>query len=94
MAKAVAQDLGVRFVPITMDTSGKRRKYSIGGIAEADVTAVPGRNDKEIVIDTLPDDSDPLVIARSSRTVYKDHDIQLDVSGKTAGYRPFTLSSA
>jgi hypothetical protein len=92
-AKSVAQDLGIRFVPITVEASGRRRKLSIAGIADADVTAITGRDDKEIVLDNMPDEVGPLVVGRASRTTYKDYDIQLDVSGKGGGYSRFALSS-
>jgi hypothetical protein len=93
MAKAVARDLGIRFVPISLEASGRRRKLSIAGIAVADVTAITGRDDKEIVLDNMPDEVGPLVVGRASRTTYKDYDIQLDVSGKGGGYSRFALSS-
>jgi hypothetical protein len=93
MSNAVAQDLGLRFVPITYEESGKRWKASIGKIASADITAIPSRDGKEVVLDNLPDEIGPHVIGRSSHTTYKDHDIQLDVSGKTGAYMPFAFSS-
>jgi hypothetical protein len=94
MTKAVAQDLGARFVPITIEIGERRRKLSIGGIADADITAIPGQGDKEITVDNIPGDTAPLVAGRSARTTYKDYDLQLDVSGKTGGYQAFALSSA
>jgi hypothetical protein len=94
MAKAVDEDLGVRFVPITVETSGRRRKMSIGTIADADVTAVAGRDGNEVVIDNLADYDGPLTIGKSSQTRYSDHNIHLEVSGKTGTFARFVLSSA
>jgi len=96
MAKAVAQDLGVRFVPVTVESSGKRRKLSIGGIGDADVTAVVGQDNKDVLLYNVPDNPEqtgPLVVGRSARTTYNDYDIHLDVSGKGGGYSPFAISS-
>jgi hypothetical protein len=93
-AKAIAQDLGVRFVPITVETGGRRWKLSINGIANADIAALRGQNDKEVVLENAPDEeSGPIVIGRSTRTIYKDYDIHLDVSGRTGVVSVFAYSS-
>jgi hypothetical protein len=45
------------------------------------------------VIDNDPTEQGPVVIGRSTRTAYKDYDIQLDISGKTGTNSAFAFSS-
>jgi hypothetical protein len=93
MAKAIAQDLGVRYVPITVETEGRRWKVSIDGIANADITAIEGLNGKDVVIENDPEEQGPVMIGRSAHTTYQDYDIRLDVSGKNAAATTFAFSS-
>lgn len=94
ITKAVDQDLGARFVPITIEGNEKRWKFSIRGIADAEVAAIAGENSAEVVtINNLEGYPGPLVVGRSAHTTYKDHDIQLDVSGRIGTYSPFVFSS-
>ncbi len=92
-AAAVATDLGVRFVPITLEANGKQRKLRVSGIADAEVTAIAGMGGNEVLLENGPFWPVPVVAARSTRATYNDHDIQLDVSGKNGFYSPFTFSS-
>lgn len=95
LTKAVDQDLGARFVPITIESHERHWKFSIGGVADADITAIAGRNEGEvIVVNNLKGYPGPLVVGRSAHTTYKDHDIQLDVTGRVGTYSPFVFTSA
>jgi hypothetical protein len=95
ITKAVDQDLGARFVPITIESNKRQWKFLISGIASADTTAIAGRNEGQLVtISNLKGYPGPLVVGRSAHTTYKDYDVQLDVSGRVGTYSPFVYTSA
>jgi hypothetical protein len=83
-AGLIGEALGVKFVPITFEADGKHRKLSVGGIADADITAIAGMDDKEVTIDHLSWWPFPLVAAKASHATYKDHGLQLD-NGRGGG---------
>jgi hypothetical protein len=95
ITKAVDQDLGARFVPITIESNKRQWKFSVSRIAGADITAIAGRNEGELVtISNLKGYPGPLVVGRSTHTTYKDYDVQLDVSGRIGTYSSFVYTSA
>jgi hypothetical protein len=93
-AGLVAEVLGVKFEPITFAGQGRQWKMAIGGIGDADITAIEGFDGKEIRVENLRGRAFPHVVAKSTHTAYKDFDLQWEISGKNGFYAPFAFNSA
>jgi hypothetical protein len=93
-AGLLAEELGVKFAPITFEAQGRQWKMAIAGIGDADITAIEGLDGKEIRIENLPRRPFPNVVAKSTHTAYKDFDFQWEISGKSGFYAPFAFNSA
>jgi hypothetical protein len=93
-AGLVAEVLAIKFVPITFEAQGRQWKMAVGGIGDADITAIDGLDGKEIRVENLPRRPFPYVIAKSTHTAYKDFDLQWEISGKSGFYAPFAFNSA
>jgi hypothetical protein len=93
-AGLVAEVLAIKFVPITFEAQGRQWKMAVGGIGDADITAIDGLDGKEIRVENLPRRPFPYVIAKSAHTAYKDFDLQWEISGKSGFYAPFAFNSA
>jgi hypothetical protein len=94
VAGSVAEELGVKFVPITFEAQGRQWKMAIAGIGDADITAIEGLDGKEIRVENLRGRPFPTVAAKSTHTAYKDFDLQWEISGKNGFYAPFAFQSA
>jgi hypothetical protein len=93
LAPLIDQVLGVNSVPIEYQAEGKRRSLRIPNLAEADIEAIAGQGGADITIANHPlavAPGHPVVAAKSERASYRDHGIQLEVSGKNGFYSPFT----
>jgi hypothetical protein len=93
-AGLVAEELGVKFAPITFEAQGRRWKMAIAGIGDADITAIEGLDGNEIRIENLRGPPSPAVAAKSNHTAYKDFDLRWEISNKNGLYAPFAFSSS
>jgi hypothetical protein len=95
MLSRTGEILGTRSVPIEFNIEDKkRRKIKIPSIVEMEVEGLTGSdpNVESKVINPAFSNTpgiDP-TIARATRHIYKDHDLEWDNSGKNAFYSRFT----
>jgi len=95
LASHVGEILGVRSVEISYQASGKNRSLSIPGIAEAEIEAIGGQGSEDTVISGHPfavAPGYPLVVAKSKRLSYNDHQLNWEISQKNGFYSPFTYN--
>ena len=93
LASLISQVLGVKSVPIEYHSEGKKRRLRIPEIAEAEIEALPGQGGAEVTISNHPLCIAPgqsAVVSKSKRASYRDHGLELEVSGKNGLYSPFT----
>jgi hypothetical protein len=95
MLSRTGEILGTRSVPIEFNIEDKKRpKIKIPSIVEMEVEGLTGSdpNVESKVINPAFSNTpgiDP-IIARATRHIYKDHDLEWDNSGKNAFYSRFT----
>jgi hypothetical protein len=95
MLSRTGEILGTRSVPIEFNIEDKkRRKIKIPSIVEMEIEGLTGSDPKveSKVINPAFSNTpgiDP-IIARATRHIYKDHDLEWDNSGKNAFYSRFT----
>jgi hypothetical protein len=93
MATLIDEVLGVKSVPIDYRAEGKQRSLRIPEVAEAEIEALVGEDNTEITVSNCLLCISPGhqgVVAKSRRVNYRDHGLQLEVSGKHGSYSPFT----
>ena len=93
LASLISQVLGLKSVPIEYHSEGKKRSLRIPEIAEAEIEALPGQGGAEVTISNHPLCIAPgqtAVVSKSKRASYRDHGLELEVSGKNGFYSPFT----
>lgn len=93
----IAEVLGVEAVPIKYEENGKKRKLSIPGIAESEITAMAGQGGADVTLDNHPFTAVPgftATVAKSTKVDFKDHGLELQVSDKNGFYSPFAYASA
>lgn len=92
----IGEVLGVKAVPIRYEEEGRKRRFSIPGIAESEVAALAGQGDVEVTIKNHPFTAVPgfpAVVAKSTRVHYKDHGFDWQISEKNGFYSPFAYAS-
>jgi hypothetical protein len=92
LASFVDQVLGVAAVRIDYQAAGRRRSLSIPGIAEADIEAIDGQGGAEVTISGHPlcvAPGEPVVVAKSKRLDYTDHQQTWAISERNGFYSPF-----
>jgi hypothetical protein len=92
----IAEVLGVKAVPIRYEEDGKKRRLSIPGIAESQVTALAGQGGADVTITNHPFTAVPAypaVVAKSTKVTYKDHGLDWQFSEKNGFYSPFAYAS-
>jgi len=95
LAAHIINDLGVRSLPITFKADGKKRSVSIPDVAEVEIAAIVGQGDGDVTISGHPLCVSPghtAVVARSNHLTYTDHDINWEISEKTAFFSPFNYT--
>ena len=95
-APMIANNLGVKKVPITYRVTGKTRSAEIPGIMHMSVEPLPTlREDGEMWASTgHPIAPDKLVLALGSTgSTYTDHGMRWDNSGKNGHYAPINWSN-
>jgi hypothetical protein len=95
LASFIDQVLGVSSVPIEYQADGKQRSLRIPNVAVAEIEALAGQGDAEVIINNPPLCVVPgqtQVVAKSKRLSYEDHGFQLEVSGKNGFYSPFSYN--
>lgn len=93
LAAHIINDLGVRSLPIAFKAEGKKRSVSIPDVAEVEIAAIVGQGDGDVTISGHPLCVAPghtVVVARSNHLKYTDHDINWEISEKTAFFSPFS----
>ncbi|HEY3235362.1 MAG TPA: DUF1326 domain-containing protein, partial [Polyangiaceae bacterium] len=97
LAPFIGEVLGVKPAPIEYSADGRARSMGISGIASAEIEAIAGQNDADVVLSNHPFAAVPgfpAVVGRSKRAHYSDYGIQLEVSGKNGLYSPFRYASS
>ena len=92
LAAHIITDLGVRSLPISFKADGKKRSVSIPDVAEIEIAAIVGQGDGDVTISGHPlcvAPGNAAVVARSSYLKYTDHNINWQISEKTAFFSPF-----
>lgn len=83
--------LGIQYVPITYRSEGKVRRVTIPNIIDFKVEGIQARGRADVI--TLTNTAHPvnasLVMARGTGSVYTDHGMQWDNTGKNAHYSSF-----
>ena len=95
LASHVGEILGVRSVEISYQASGKNRSLSIPGVAEAEIEAIGGQGGEDTLLSRHPfavAPGYPLVVAKSKRLSYNDHQLNWEISQKNGFYSPFTYN--
>jgi hypothetical protein len=93
----IVQVLGVKAVPIVYQEAGKKRHFSIPGIAESEISALPGQGGADVTLNNHPFTvvpGVPAVVAKSTSVTYKDHGFDWQISEKNGFYSPFSYASA
>jgi hypothetical protein len=89
----VGDVLGIKQVPIEFKADGKRRSLKISDVAEMEIAAIEGQGGADVTIEGHPLCISPgykAVVSRSSKLKYQDHGLQMEVSGKTGFFSPFS----
>ncbi|MBA2762358.1 MAG: DUF1326 domain-containing protein [Segetibacter sp.] len=88
----IGEVLGIKSVPVEYEANGKRRRLKIADVLETEIEALD-QGGADVTINNPPlglAPGYPLVVAKSKKLQYKDHDLQWDISGKNGFYSPFT----
>jgi hypothetical protein len=92
LAPCIGEVLGVKAAPIDYRAEGRRRSMAIGGLAGADIEAMPGQNGGEVTVAGMPFcvvPGIPAVVAKSKFVSYHDHGYHWEISDKNGFYSPF-----
>jgi hypothetical protein len=96
LAPLIGEVLGVTPAKIDLRADGKRRVFSVSGVADVEVVAIDGAGGKPVLI------ADPpvavvvgvsSVLARSTRANYSDHGLSWNQSEKNGFFSAFTYAS-
>ena len=97
LAGFIGEVAGVRSVPIEYRAEGRTRSIRIGDVAAADIEAIEGAGNGEVLIHNPPlnlSPGEPLVVARSKQYRFADYGMQIEVSNKNGFYAPFIYTPA
>jgi len=92
LAAHIINDLGVRSLPITFKAEGKKRSVSIPDVAEVEIAAIVGQGEGDVTISGHPLCVAPgqtAIVSRSNHLKYTDHDMNWEISEKTAFFSSF-----
>jgi len=93
-APFIGEMLGVRTLPITYETAGKKRSMKISNVAEMEVEGMEGAGGKKISIENSPL-TEPLVyFAKSKKLTYTDYGMNWEISDKNSFYTPISWKGA
>lgn len=94
LAPLIGQNLGVKVVPITYRSEGKKRSATIDDILDSTIEAVPTPTGEGVVVKkgANPLFPDEWVQAYGVRGTFHDYEWTWDNSGKCADYADFTWS--
>ena len=93
IAAHIGEVLGVASVPIHYQASNGRRSIKIGDLAEAEIMRVGGQGEADITINNHPlciTPGYPVVVCKSSKLRYEDHDYKWQISDKNGFFSPFS----
>jgi hypothetical protein len=96
LAPLIAEVLGVQPASIGFAADGKRRAFSVAGVAEAEVVGIDGQGGKPVLIQDPPVSvvvGVQSVLARSTRATYSDHGLSWNQSDKNGFFSAFTYAS-
>jgi len=95
LAPLIAEVLGVKPVAIDFRADGKRRSFTVSGVAEAEVVGIEGAGGKPVILENPPISAvaEPSVLARSTRATYSDYGLSWTQSEKNGFFSPFTYTS-
>ena len=96
LAPLIAEVLGLTPARIGFVADGKRRAFSVSGVADVEVVGIEGQGGKPVLIENPPVSVVPgvaSVVARSTRATYSDHDMTWSQSDKNGFFSAFTYAS-
>ena len=91
----IGEVAGVRNIPITFQSEGRKRSIRVGDLASADIEAINGAGGGDTLVHNPPlnlSPGEPLVVARSKRYHFADHGMSVEASNKNGFYAPFTYA--
>ena len=89
--------LGLTPARIGFVADGKRRAFSVSGVADVEVVGIEGQGGKPVLIENPPVSVVPgvaSVVARSTRATYSDHGMTWSQSDKNGFFSAFTYASS
>jgi hypothetical protein len=96
LAPLIAEVLGVKPASIGFAADGKRRAFSVAGVAKAEVVGIDGQGGKPVVIQDPPVSvvvGVASVLARSTGATYSDYGLSWNQSDKNGFFSAFTYAS-
>lgn len=97
LASHVGTILGVSHVPIEYEARGRRRRLSVGTVAQAEIEAIEGQGGAEVTVTHHPlcvAPGYPAVAARSTRLQFDDHGLHWEMSDRNGFYSPFAYNAS
>lgn len=95
LASFIGEVRGVEKLPLEFVSEKGRRHLKLGQHAHAEIAAVEGQQGNEVTIHNHPFAVAPgesLVVAESRSMRHQSHDINMELSGRTAFYSPFAYA--
>lgn len=92
----IGEVLGSKAVPIEYHAEGTKRSVRVGTVAEAEIEAISGQDDRLVEVHNVPFTvvpDVPLVVAKSSRYRYNDYGHSVDISDRNGYYSPFAYQA-
>lgn len=92
----IGEVMGVKAVPIDYQAAGKRRSVRVGNVAQADIEAIEGQGGRLVEVTNIPFTVVPdeaMVVSKSSRLLYEDYGISLDINDRNGYYSPFAYQA-
>ena len=89
----IGEVLGVKTVAIDYQAEGKRRSLRIPNIAEVEIEGMEGGGGAEVTVSGNPlgiVPGEPMVVGRSTRLSFHDHEMDWQITAKNGFYSPFT----
>ena len=94
LAALVSTRLPTRAVPIAFEKDGRRRRASIPGVLDVEIEGLQGADRiGEVWLDNVRHfAARRLAVARATRSLYRDHGLTWDHTGRNGHYAPFDWS--
>jgi hypothetical protein len=95
IAALIGEQLGVKFVPITYESSERHKSVVVPGIMEFEVEALTNPASGEVleITNTIHPMGSNLPIARSLKGHYDDYGLSFDNTGKNGHFREFAWAA-